>query len=196
MTDIRVNPPSLRAYGTAAQETFGNIRTSLEGLVTDAVSVDYYGPNAVEFKTKCGELASGLANALTKDMGQIADAVRTTTSNIASSLGGAPIDIQFNGAQISPPAVPQGDESVGINRAALDGFGKTAKSYFTAIGEQFSNHLSSLQGTDWQGTAKENAVSAVTSFTNQARAKVEETSAQMLTFIQQQIEEAGRANQG
>src|SRR5690606_12313846 len=100
VSDVRVNPPSVRAYGQSAQEMFGSIRTSLEALVADAVSVDYYGPNAVSFKTKCGELASELANALTLDMTKIADAVRSTTSNIAASLGGGPVDIQFNGATI------------------------------------------------------------------------------------------------
>lgn len=195
MSDVRVEPGSVRAYGTTAQETFGSIRTSLETLVSDAVAVDYYGPNAVEFKTKCGQLAADLANALTTDMTKIADAVKTTTSNIAFALGGPPIDIQFNGAQISPPAVPAGDGSVGANMPALEGFKGTAKSHFTAITEQFSNHLSSLQGTDWVGTAKDNAVGAVTGFTNGAKSKVEETNTQMNTFIDKQIEEINRANQ-
>ena len=96
MSDVRVNPPSVRAYGVSAQESFGAIRQSLENLVSDAVAVDYYGPNAVQFKTKCGQLASELANGLTQDMTKIADAVKTTTSNIAASLGGGPVDIQFN----------------------------------------------------------------------------------------------------
>src|SRR5690606_26121117 len=78
VSDVRVNPPSVRAYGTSAQEIFGSIRTSLESLVSDAVAVDYYGPNAVQFKTKCGQLAADLANALTQDMTKIADAVKTS----------------------------------------------------------------------------------------------------------------------
>lgn len=195
MSDVRVNPPSVRAYGVSAQETFGTIRQSLENLVADAVAVDYYGPNAVQFKTKCGQLAADLANALTQDMTKIADAVKTTTSNIAASLGGGPVDIQFNGSQISPPAVPQGDESVGVNLPALEGMKATASSHFTAISEQFTNHLQSLQGTDWVGTAKENAVGAVTGFTNQAKAKVQEAGTEMTTYIDQQIEQVNRANQ-
>lgn len=195
MSDVRVNPPSVRAYGQSAQETFGSIRTSLETLVSDAVSVDYYGPNAVAFKTKCGELAVDLANALTKDMTKIADAVKTTTSNIAASLGGGPVDIQFNGQQISPPAVPTGDESVGANMPALEGMKATASTHFTAISEQFTNHLTSLQNTDWVGTAKENAVGAVTGFTNSAKTKVQEANTEMTTYIDKQIELIGKANQ-
>jgi len=194
VSDVRVNPPSVRAYGTSAQETFGSIRTSLETLVSDAVSVDYYGPNAVDFKTKCGQIASGLGNALTTDMTKIADAVKSTTSNIAFALGGPPVDIQFNGAQINTPAVPAGDESVGANLPALEGMKGTANSHFAAISTQFDNHLTSLQNTDWIGTAKENAVGAVTGFTNQAKAKVEEAKAEMTKYIDKQIEEINRAN--
>lgn len=194
MSDVRVNPPSVRAYGTTAQETFGSIRTSLETLVSDAVAVDYYGPNAVDFKTKCGQLAVDLATALTQDMTKIADAVKTTTSNIATSLGGGPVDIQFNGSAITPPAVPQGDESVGANLPALAGMKATANGHFTAISEQFTNHLSSLQQTDWVGTAKENAVGAVTGFTNGAKTKIQEANTEMNTFIDKQIEEISKAN--
>jgi hypothetical protein len=194
VSDVRVNPPSVRSYGTTAQETFGSIRTSLEALVADAVSVDYYGPNAVAFKTKCGQIASDLANALNQDLGRIADAVKATTSNIAASLGGGPVDIQFNGSQISPPAVPQGDESVGANLPALEGLKGTASSHFTAIAEQFSNNLTALQQTDWIGTAKENAVGAVTGFTNSATTKVQEANTEMSNYIDQQIEQINRAN--
>lgn len=194
MSDVRVNPPSVRAYGVSAQESFGTIRQSLEALVSDAVAVDYYGPNAVQFKTKCGQLAADLANALTQDMTKIADAVKTTTSNIAASLGGGPVDIQFNGSQITPPAVPQGDESVGVNLPALEGMKGTASSHFTAVAEQFSNHLQSLQNTDWIGTAKDNAVGAVTGFTNSAKTKIQEANTEMTTYIDQQIEQVNRAN--
>lgn len=192
---VRVVPSSVRAYGSSAQEQFGNIRTSLESLCTDMVAVDYYGPNAVEFKTRCGQLAAELSNALLLDMGKIADAVKTTTTNIAASLGGPPVDIQFNGAQVQPPAVPAGDESVGVNLPALTEMKTTANTYFTAISDQFDAHLTSLQNTDWQGNAKTNAVGAVTGFTNSAKGKVEETGTQMATFIDQQVEATSRANQ-
>ncbi len=194
MSQVRVNPPSVRSYGNTAQETFGSIRTALEALVSDAVSIDYYGPNAVDFKTKCGQLAADLANALMTDMANISDAVKATTSNIAAALGGPPIDIQFNGSQISPPAVPAGDESVGANLPALESFKGTAKGHFTAISEQFNNHLSALQGTDWVGTAKDNAVGAVTGFTNSAKSKIDETSSEMAGYIDKQIEEINRTN--
>lgn len=193
-TDVRVNPPSIVAYGATAQENFGAIRGSLETLVADAVSIDYYGPNAVDFKTQCGVIAADLANALLTDMIHIASAVRDTTTNISFSLGGQPIDIQFNGSPISPPAVPAGDGSVGVNLPALDGFKSTATTHFGTIADLFAAHLRSLQDTDWIGTAKENAVGAVTSFTNSARAKVDEANAEMADYVTRQLESVNAAN--
>ena len=65
--------------------------------------------------------------------------------------------------------MPQGDESVGANLPALEGVKGTATTHFTAISEQFGNHLTSLQNTDWIGTAKDNAVGAVSGFTTRPR---------------------------
>ncbi|MDE0805760.1 MAG: hypothetical protein OSA99_20850 [Acidimicrobiales bacterium] len=192
---VRVNPASVRSYGGSAQDTFGQIRTSLENLVRDAVSIEYYGPNAVDFKQKCGQISADLANALTTDMTAIADAVKTTTSNIAASLGGPPVDIQFNGSPINAPAVPAGDDSVGANLPALEGFKGTANSYFQAISEQFSSHLQALQGTDWEGKAKENAVGQVGRFTKSAKSKVEEAKNEMTKYVSEQIEAVQRADQ-
>lgn len=194
MSDVRVNPPSVRAYGTSAQETFGNIRASLDSLCADVVGVDYYGPNAVAFKTKCGTMASELANALIKDIGGICDAVKTTTSAIAGSLGGPPVDIQFNGTPVTAPAVPAGDESVGANLPALEGMKTTAAKHFGDVSEQFTNHLASLQKTDWVGTAKENAVTAVDRFTKSAKSKVEDAKTEMSNYITEQIELISKAN--
>ncbi len=194
MSDVRVNPPSVRQFGSNAQDLFGQIRASLDSLVNDVVTVDYYGPNAIDFKTKSGQLATELANALIQDLGRISDAVRTSTTNIAASLGGGPVDIQFNGTPVNPPAVPQGDEAVGANLPALEGLKGTVQGHFSAISENFSTNLSNLQGTDWVGTAKENAVGAVSSFTNGAKGKVDETAQRMQTYIAEQLESINRAD--
>jgi len=58
MSVIRVNPESVRQYAAAATERFAHSRTELEGLVREAVEVRYYGPNAVEFKTRCGQMTA------------------------------------------------------------------------------------------------------------------------------------------
>ena len=90
MTVIRVNPDSVRQYAGAAQQQFDAIRVELQGLVNDATTVRYFGPNSVDFKTHCGQMASDFGRRLAQDLGQIADAVRSSTTAIATSLGGAP----------------------------------------------------------------------------------------------------------
>ena len=91
MTVVRVNPQSVHAYGADAQEKFTEIRTQLQTLVNEVTEVRYFGPNAVDFKTRAGQMAAEFANNLNKDLGAIAEAIRTSTSNIAASLGGAPL---------------------------------------------------------------------------------------------------------
>src|ERR1043166_1987242 len=76
MALIRVNPDSIRQYAAAAQSQFDAVRGELQGLVSDAVEVRYFGPNAVEFKTRCGQMAVDFAQRLGQDLGRIADAVR------------------------------------------------------------------------------------------------------------------------
>ena len=46
MTLIRVNPESVRSYGSQAQSLFESMTTSLDRLVNDVVAVRYFGPNA------------------------------------------------------------------------------------------------------------------------------------------------------
>ena len=64
MTHIRVNPESVQAYGRAAQAQFEQMHQSLVDLVNDVVNVQYFGPNAVAFKTECGQIAATFASAL------------------------------------------------------------------------------------------------------------------------------------
>ena len=106
MTTIRVAAPSVRAYGTQATEIFGAMHSSLKSLVNDVVHVHYFGPNADMFKAKCGQIAADFANQMHRDMAAMAEAVRVSTSNIANSLGGAPISISVEARPfIVAPAV-------------------------------------------------------------------------------------------
>ena len=69
MTVVRVNPESVRAYGADAQTGFDAIRTDLVALVNEVTEVRYFGPNAVDFKTRAGQLAADFANKLNADLG-------------------------------------------------------------------------------------------------------------------------------
>jgi hypothetical protein len=192
--DIRVNPTSVQAYGRSAQEIFGQIRSDLEGMVNDVVNVPYQGPNAVKFKSDCGALAADFATALTSDLRAIADAVQASTTNIAVSLGGQPVRIEFNGGTVTVPAVPQGDGAVSANTAGLEALKGTVKARFASVGEHFSTHLSQLTSTDWTGQAKEQAVQAVSAFTANARAKVDEASTKLINFVDAQVRDLATAD--
>lgn len=187
MTVVRVNPASVRDYGTDAQAKFDAIRTELVGLVNAVTEVRYFGPNAVDFKTKSGQIAADFANKLNQDLGAIADAVRVSTSNIAASLGGAPVSIAVNGATISPPAVATVDY-VDVDTSALDALKGTVDRHFAAINALFDGHLQKLNATDWTGNAREQAVTAVRTFTNAAKSKSTEAQQSLTSYITKQVQ--------
>ncbi|HVM07697.1 MAG TPA: hypothetical protein VM345_04480 [Acidimicrobiales bacterium] len=187
MTVIRVNPQSVRAYGTDAQAKFDAIRAELVQLVNAVTEVRYFGPNAVDFKTKSGQLAADFANKLNQDLGGIADAVRVSTSNIAASLGGQPVTISVNGSTISPPAVATVDY-VDVDTSALDALRTVVDRHFSMIANLFDAHLQKLLATDWTGNAREQAVAAVRSFTTAAKAKSADAQRSLNTYISNQVQ--------
>ncbi|HKY16441.1 MAG TPA: hypothetical protein VJM33_16055 [Microthrixaceae bacterium] len=193
MTVVRVNPTSVHSYGTDAQAKFDAIRSELVALVDDVVGVHYFGPNAVDFKTRAGQLAADFANNLNKDLGAVAEAIRVSTSNIAASLGGQPLQISVNGSPITPPAV-QTVDYVDVDTAALDALSATVNRHFTAINGLFDGHLSQLQGTDWTGNAKDQAVSSVSTFTSSAKGKADEAQMSLSNYIKDQVQKTVAAD--
>lgn len=187
MTVIRVNPQSVTTYGQQAQVKFDSVRAELEQLVNAVVEVRYFGPNAVTFKTRAGELAAEFANSLNRDMNQMAEAVSASTSAIASSLGGASLRLAVNGTPITPP-VPESVDYVDVDTAALSSLTTNVNRHFQSISALLDSHLSSLQATDWQGNAKEQAVSAVSSFTTSAKTKAETAQQGLNNFITTQVD--------
>lgn len=187
MSVIRVQPDSIRQYASAAQQQFDAVRVELQSLVADAVNVQYFGPNAVDFKTRCGQMAADFALRLGQDLAQIADAVRVSTTNIASSLGGAPIAIAVNGAPVPVPQVSAGDGSVEVETSALDALKPAVARRIESINAQLDAHLRNLSSTDWQGQAKESAVASVSGFTNAARARAAEAQVSITSYIDAQI---------
>jgi hypothetical protein len=187
MTLIRVQPDSIRQYASVAQQNFDAIRVELQALVSNAAGVQYFGPNAVDFKTRCGQMAADFATSIGSDLAQIADAVRASTTNIAGSLGGAAIAISVNSAPVPIPAIAAGDGSVEIDTAGLEGLKPTVSRHIEAISSQLDAHLRSLSSTDWQGSAKEGALSAVTGFTNAAKSKAAEAQASITSYVDSQI---------
>lgn len=187
MSVIRVNPDSIRQYATAAQSQFDAVRAQLVGLVDDAVNVRYFGPNAVQFKTRCGQMAAEFGQRLAQDLGHIAEAVRTSTSAVATSLGGPPISIAVIGTSVAVPTVAPGDGSVEIDTSGLDALKPVVARRIGAITSQLGGHLHNLQATDWHGQAKEAAVAAVSGFTTMAESRADEARTAITSYIDAQI---------
>ena len=194
MTVIRVNPESIQAYARDAMNQFGRARDAMQALANDVVGVHYFGPNAVSFKTQCGTLAEDYAKKLISDLGQIADAVRASTSNIAASLGGMQINITFDGAPISAPKPAPGDGSVDIDVDALMQLKPVVDRRFAEIVAALDAHLRTLEGTDWVGQAKETARGAVSSMTSKAKSNAVEAQQSIVRYIDEQITAAQTAD--
>jgi hypothetical protein len=184
---IRVNPESVRRYATTATEHLGQCRVQLEGLVRSAVEVRYYGPNAVTFKTECGRLAAEYSTQLLHDISQIADAVGASTSNIAGSLGGAPIAIAVDGSPLTAPPVPADDGSVDVDVSALEALKPVVTAHAASVRSALADHLTDLRATDWEGSAKAAAVDAVARFTSAAQTRATEAETQINAVVDRQI---------
>lgn len=193
MTVIRVNPASIQQYGGIAQEKFTAIRTELERLVTECAEVHYFGPNAVQFKTHCGQLAAEFASQAVQKMGAIADVVRTATSNITASLGGTAIVISIDGSSVPVPSVAAVDY-VDVDTSALEGLLPKVAASFTNIDQFFDEHLQALVSTDWLGNAKDETVSAVRGFTGSAKSVSADSRQKITTLLQTQIEAVVQAD--
>lgn len=190
MSVIRVNPESIESYRRTASAQFDHMRSELEALTRDVVAVRYFGPNAYTFKTQCGQLAVEFANALISDLRGIAEAVRASTTNISAALGGRTVDIEFDGSPVAPPEVPAADETMDIGTSALEALRPVITSRFASLQEALQAHLSTLQGTDWEGTARQGAVDIVQQFTSSARAKAGEAESNLNQAIDGQVNAA------
>ena len=187
MTVVRVDPKSVQDYGRQAQGIFDTMHGELVALVNEVVAVRFFGPNAVSFKTDCGRVAADFANKLNADMGAMADAVRTSTSNIAASLGGTPVTIQIESKAITPPS-PETVDYVDVDTGALEGLIPVVTGKFTSLRSGLKDNLGKLQATDWEGNAKIAAVESVQGFTSSAQAKCDQAEQSITKYIQGQIE--------
>lgn len=187
MTIIRVDPASVRAYGTQAQAIFDANHAELVALVNDVVAVRFFGPNSVAFKTDAGKIAADFANKLNLDQGAMCDAVRTSTSNIAASLGGSPVTIQLDSKAITPPS-PESVDYVDVDTSALEALVPVVGNHFTVLRNGLTENMNKLQATDWEGNAKISAVEAVQGFTAAGQAKCDAAEQSITSYINKQIE--------
>ncbi len=195
MTVIKVEPASIKRYGNTASGQFESLNSQLKELVSECATVHYHGTNAYEFKNKAADMAIEYATAAHQDMKNIADAVRTATSNIARSLGGQAITIETpSAASVSKPSISKGDGTEEVNTAALESLIPKVTGIFTKIEGLLDQHLTSLKGTIWEGNAKESAVSSVSTFTTHAKQSAAEAKKSISDYIRSQIDASTAAD--
>lgn len=187
MTVIRVNPASVQQYGRDAQAAFEQMHQSLVELVGEVVAVRYFGPNAVAFKSECGRLAADFAGRLHVDMAAMADAVRRSTSNIATALGGQPIQLSVDARPIVPPT-PEVVDVVDVDTTALEAMVPVIAGRFGELRDQLTVNFQKLQATDWEGHAKLAAVDAVGGFTSSARHTCDAAEQSLADAIRRQVQ--------
>jgi hypothetical protein len=132
-------------------------------------------------------MAEEFGRSLHRSMGAMADAVRVSTSNIAASLGGAPVDIHLVDKAVVAPA-PSVVDYVDVDTSALEALLPVVDGHFTSIRDALQRHLDALRRTDWEGNAKLNAVTRVQSLTSNAAAAGDEARVGLTSFIRDQID--------
>jgi len=191
---VRVNPSSMQQYASQANQQFADARQALSDLVRETAEVHYFGPNADRFKHDCSTLAAELANKLLRQFQTIAEAVAGSTSNIAASLGGSPIRITVDASPLSPPAIAASPDVVDVDTSALSSLSSFSNSAIGRVKEALQAHLSALQGTDWVGDAKNQAVDIVGNATRTAQAASDDAQQQISNFITKQIDAVRQAD--
>lgn len=185
---IKVNPDSVQAYGKKAQKHFADIRADLQAIVNATDRVAYEGDNAEKFKREAGEMVRDYSKAILDALNQITDAVKTTTSNIAQSLGGKAITISFNGNPVVPQPVKKGDGTQSANTNQLRELSSKLAPRFAAVEKSLGTHLKDLQGTVWEGTGKKSAVEIVSKVTTSAKKSSQDSRKAILDYIKAQLE--------
>ena len=190
MSQITVDPAAIQRYGQQANECFADARRSLEQLVAHVVEVRYEGPNAVEFKRNCGNLAAEVSQSLLQDMQRIADGVSGSTSAIAAALGGSPVTIAVNSSPVAVPSVP-GDTGVySADTSGLSALTGTVAADLGQVSAALAEHQAALAATGdaWSGQAKNAAVDVVARFTAAADESVSVAKSRVVDFINSQIQ--------
>lgn len=192
MRDIEIHPEKVRAYAVRAQTHFDKLRTDLQIIVNTVDRVEYEGTNATMFKNTCNDMVGDFSQAFLKDMQEIAELVKVTTSNIAQALGGQPIVIRVNGSKIVPQKVAaSSDGAQKVSTAALRSLPTIMHTRFESIRGHLKGHQSdftSFEVIGWRSKAKSSADQAITSFTTHSTSSASEAEAEIVNYIKSQLD--------
>ena len=83
---------------------------------------------------------------------------------------------------------------VDVDVSGLEAIKPVVTQRIQAVRDQLDTNLRMLESTDWQGSAKEAAVQAVTGITTNAKSKAVESETSISQFIQKQIDSVLQAD--
>ena len=191
MVQKRTDRIQIQNYASRGVEIFDSVEQNLQALVEAAATVNYQGPNARAFKTACVDHAVVFADAATKTMFQMNDAVETNTTFIATALGGQRIFLDPPSVAIQPPAISTDESIEQADDAALNHLRDEIETIFSSITSLFEENLTHFNklGVDgWWGPEYDDALAALTRLTNSAVDTCNQSRTVMMKDVQTQID--------
>lgn len=191
MVEKRTDRVQIQNYANRGVEIFNRIEVSLQSLVEQTANVNYRGPNARAFKTQCASAAMDFAEATNGTMQRMSDVIETSTTFIATALGGQAISLEPPNVAIQMPAI-SADESVeAAEDTALLQLRQEVDVLYSNVVSLFEENLDNLQslGVDgWWGPEYEDALAHMRRLTVAAVDRCEQSRLRMTTNIQQQVD--------
>lgn len=182
----RVGLESVQAYPGQATAHATAITTMLNDMVKAVVEVQYFGPNAFNFKTQAGSLAEKWAEGFLTTFLNFTDAVTKATTNISGSMGGAAVNNSFAVDAIKAPAAEPDRGFVEVETTALDTLIGTVGAQFESVRTEIDRHLTTVQSLDWAGNAQAKAIEMAEGMTAKLKASAVEGQASIVEFINKQ----------
>lgn len=189
----RVGLESVQAYPGQATAHATAITATLNSMVKSVVEVQYFGPNAFNFKTQAGQLAEKWAEGFLTTFLNFTDAVTKSTTNISGSLGGNAVNNSFAADAIVAPAAEPDRGFVEVETTALDTLISTVASQFDAVRTEIDSHLNTVRSLDWAGNAQQKAIEMAEMMTSKLKESANTGQTSIVEFINKQkstVEEA------
>jgi hypothetical protein len=194
MSFKRVDPASVASYAPKANEHIGNVYARLQELINAVVEVQYFGPNAFDFKIKAGTMTETFAEAFMKDFINFAQSIATATSNIAGALGSGKITVTVDPKKLDPPT-PSSVEYVEVDTSKLSELAATTvPGRIDALTAELEAHVGTVKGLDWVSNTQEATVAGVVKWTSAASEKARAFQQGLAKFISEQIDAVNKAD--
>jgi hypothetical protein len=190
----RVGLESVQGYPGQASAHATTITTTLNSMIKSVVEVQYFGPNAFNFKTQAGQLAEKWAEGFLTTFLNFTDAVTKSTTNISGSLGGNAVNNSFAADAIKAPAAEPDRGFVEVETTALDSLIGTVGGYFDAVRSEIDSHMRTVESLDWAGNAQQKAIGMAQQMTATLKESANTGQTSIVEFISKQITSVDEAD--